>query len=107
LGKKALDLGFATYNYAGRTIVEDKDARTDRTYWGKASMMRKFEAIPLSLAEDEAGTWTRIIAAGGIADATAGLLRWYHQLGVLQRSAWSVFKNYTVPAAFQTQPPTL
>src|SRR6266478_2755920 len=93
LGKKALDLGFATFTYAGRTIIEDKDARPDRTFWGKGSMMRKFEAVPLSLAEDEAGTWTRIIATGGIADATAGLLRWYHQLGIMQRSAWSMYSN--------------
>jgi hypothetical protein len=107
LGKKALDLGFSVFNYAGRTIVEDKDARTDRTYWGKSTMLRKFEAVPLSLAEDEAGTWTRIIASGGIADATAGLLRWYLQLGTLQRSSWSVYKNFTVPAAFQKQPPTI
>jgi len=107
VGKKANDLGFATFTYAGRTIAEDKDCRPDRTYWGKSSMMRKFEAIPLSLADDEAGSWTRIIGASGIADATAGLLRWYHQLGVMQRSAWSVYKNFTVPPAFLTQPPTL
>lgn len=106
-GQKALDLGFPAFSYAGRTIIEDKDARTDRTYWGKAAMMRKFEGVPLSLAEDEAGTWTRIVASGGIADASAGLLRWYHQLGLMQRSAWSVYKNFTVPGAFQTQPATL
>lgn len=107
LGKKALDLGFPTFTYAGRTIIEDKDARPDRTYWGKGSMMRKFEAVPLSLAEDEAGTWTRIIASGGIADATAGLLRWYIQLGIMQRSAWSVYENYSVPPAFLLNPPTI
>jgi hypothetical protein len=107
VGKKALDLGFNTYNYAGRTIIEDKDARPDRTFWGKSSMMRKFEAVPLSLAEDEAGTWTRIVGTNGVADATTGLLRWYHQLGIMQRSAWSVYSNYTVPPAFLTNPPTI
>lgn len=107
IGKKAVDLGFSTFTYAGRTIIEDKDARPDRTQWGKGSMMRKFEAVPLSLADDEAGTWTRIIASGGVADATAGLLRWYIQLGIMQRSAWSVYQNYSVPPAFLLNPPTL
>lgn len=107
IGKKANDLGFATFTYAGRTIIEDKDARPDRTAWGKGSMIRKFEAVPLSLAEDEAGTWTRIIASGGIADATAGLLRWYIQLGIMQRSAWSFYQDYSVPPAFLLNPPTI
>lgn len=107
LGKRAMDLGFSAYSYGGRTIIEDKDARPDRTYWGASEAIRLFEAIPLSLAEDEAGAWTRLIASGSIADATGGLLRGYHQLGILQRSAWSVYKNFTVPAAFQTNPPTL
>lgn len=106
-GKKALDLGFSVYEYAGKSIIEDKDLRTDRTFWGAAEMIKKFEAIPLSLAEDEAGTWTRMSGANGIADAVMGLLRWYHQIGIVQRSAWSLYKNFSVPTAFQTQPPTL
>lgn len=106
-GKKALDLGFTVYEYAGKPIVEDKDLRPDRTFWGATEMMKKFEAIPLSLAEDEAGTWTRMSGANGIADAVMGLLRWYHQIGIVQRSAWSMYKNFTVPTQFQTAPPTL
>lgn len=105
--KKALDLGFTTYSYGGRTIVQDKDARQDRTYWGKGEKMRKFQAIGLSLADDEAGTFTRVTGASGVADATSGLLRTYLQLGILQRSAWSVYTNFTVPAAFQESAPTL
>lgn len=107
IGKRALDLGFTVYEYAGLPIIEDKDLRTDRIYCGASEMMKKFEAVPLSLAEDEAGSWTRMSGANGIADAVMGLLRWYHQIGIVQRSAWSVYKNYTVPTAFQTAPPTL
>jgi hypothetical protein len=107
VGKKALDLGFTTYEYAGLPIIEDKDLRPDRIYCGASEMMKKFEAVPLSLAEDEAGTWTRMSGANGIADAVMGLLRWYHQIGIVQRSAWSVYKNYTVPTSFLTAPPTL
>lgn len=107
VAKRALDLGFKTYSYGGRTIVNDKDARPDRCYWGASEAMRKFETLPLSLADDDAGAWTRLITSGSIADATGGLLRTYLQLGVLQRSAWSVYKNFSVPAAFVTQPPTL
>jgi hypothetical protein len=69
--------------------------------------MKKFEAIPLSLAEDEAGTWTRIIGPGGIADAVAGLLRWYHNIGIVQRSAWGRLQDLLVPANFASQPPTI
>lgn len=105
--KKALDIGYTAWTYGGRTIVEDKDARPDRTYWGAAESLRLFEAVPLSMANDEAGEWTRLIASGSIADAIGGLVRGYHQLGIMQRSAWSVYTNYTVPAAYQTQPPTL
>jgi hypothetical protein len=107
VGKKALDLGFNVFDYAGLPIVEDKDARTDRIYHGDSEMMKKFEAIPLSLAEDEAGTWTRIIGANGIADAVAGLLRWYHNIGIVQRSAWGRLQNLQVPTNFQTAPPTI
>ena len=107
VGKKALDLGFNVFDYAGLPMVEDKDARTDRIYHGDTEMMKKFEAIPLSLAEDEAGTWTRIIGANGIADAVAGLLRWYVNIGIIQRSAWGRLQDLLVPANFQTAPPTL
>lgn len=107
VGKKALDLGFNVFDYAGLPMVEDKDARPDRIFHGDTEMMKKFEAIPLSLAEDEAGTWTRIIGPGGIADAVAGLLRWYHNIGIIQRSAWGRIQNLLVPANFATAPPTI
>lgn len=107
VGKKALDLGFNVFDYAGLPMVEDKDARTDRIFHGDTEMMKKFEAIPLSLAEDEAGTWTRIIGANGIADAVAGLLRWYVNIGIVQRSAWGRLQNLLVPANFLTAPPTI
>lgn len=107
VGKKALDLGFNVFDYAGLPMIEDKDARPDRIFHGDSEMMKKFEAIPLSLAEDEAGTWTRIVGANGIADAVAGLLRWYFNIGILQRSAWGLLKNLQVPAAFATAPPTI
>lgn len=107
VGKKALDLGFNVFDYAGLPIVEDKDARYDRIFAGDSEMMKKFEAIPLSLAEDEAGTWTRIIGPNGVADAVAGLLRWYHNIGMLQRSAWGREQNFTVPANFVNVPPTI
>lgn len=107
VGKKALDLGFNVFDYAGLPMVEDKDGRPDRIFHGDTEMMKKFEAIPLSLAEDEAGTWTRIIGPGGIADAVAGLLRWYHNIGIVQRSAWGRVQNLLVPANFATAPPTI
>jgi hypothetical protein len=107
IGKKALDLGFQVFEYGGRPIIEDKDLRTDRIYAGASGLMKKYEAIPLSMAEDEAGSWTRISGASGIADAVQGLLRWYHQIGIDQRSAFGVMKNFTVPAGFATAPPTL
>jgi hypothetical protein len=59
------------------------------------------------MANDDAGEWTRLIASGSIADAIGGLVRGYHQLGTMQRSAASVYKNYSVPAAYQNQPSTL
>lgn len=107
LGKKALDLGFTAFTYGGRTIVEDTDLRQDRIYGGAADMMAHFVAVPLSMADDEAGTWTRVSGASGVADAVQGLLRIYHQIGILQRSAWGVLKNFSVPASFQTNPMTL
>lgn len=107
VGKKALDLGFNVFDYAGLPVIEDKDCRYDRIFCGDTEMMKKFEAIPLSLAEDEAGTWTRIIGSNGIADATAGLERWYLNIGMLQRSAWGRLINLTVPTNFQNVPPTI
>ncbi len=104
VAKKALDLGFRTYSYGGRTIVEDKDCRNDRTFWGAADKLRLFEAIPLSMADDDAGEWTRLIASGSVADAIGGLVRGYHQLGIMQRSAWSMYTNFSVPPAFLTTP---
>lgn len=107
IGKKAVDLGFTTYNYAGLTIVEDKDLRPDRIYAGASDAMKKFEVIPLSLAEDEAATWTRIYTTTGIADAVAALARWYLQIGTLQRNAWGVKTGLAVPDAFNGVPATL
>lgn len=104
--KQALNLGFAAFDYAGLMMIEDKDLRPDRVYCLATEMLKKFEAVPLSLAEDEAGTWTRISGTGGIADAVQGLLRWYHNVGCLQRSATGVLYDLTVPTAFQTAPPT-
>ncbi len=107
VGKKALDLGFMVYNFNGLPMIEDKDLRPDRIFCGDGEMLRKFEAIPLSMAEDGASEWTRVSAQNGIADAVQGLMRWYIQPGIMQRSAWSKYKNYTMPASFQFQPPTL
>lgn len=107
VGKKALDLGFMVYNFGGLPMIEDKDRRPDRINCGAGDELRKFEAIPLSMAEDGASEWTRVSGANGIADAVQGLLRWYIQPGIMQRSAWSRYQNYTVPASFQTNPPTL
>lgn len=107
VGKKALDLGFMVYNFGGLPMIEDKDLRTDRVFCGDGDALRKFEAIPLSMAEDGASEWTRVSGASGIADAVQGLMRWYIQPGIMQRSAWSRYQNFTVPTSFQTQPPTL
>lgn len=107
VGKKALDLGFSVYSFGGRPMIEAKDLRPDRIYAGASETMKKFEALPLSMASDEAGEWTRVSGSSGVADAVTGLLRWYHQIGTVQRSAWGVMKNFTVPTDFQTAPPTL
>lgn len=107
LGKKAVDLGFTTFEYGGTPIIEDKDARYDRIYSMASEMWKKFEAVPLSMAEDEAGSWTRVSGSAGVADAVQGLLRWYHNLGTLQRSSAGVQKNYAIPATFTNVPPTL
>lgn len=105
VGKKALDLGYTSYEFGGKTIVEEKDCRYDRIFSMATSMFKKFEALPLSMADDEAGSWTRISGANGPADAVMGLLRWYHNLGTLQRNAAGLQKNYAVPATFANQPP--
>lgn len=107
VAKKAIDLGFSTFNFAGIPMIEEPDLRPDRIYCGTSDSMKKFEALPLSMADDEAGTWTRISGAGGIADAVQGLLRWYHQLGILCRAEWSCTKNLTVPADFTQNPQQL
>jgi hypothetical protein len=100
VGKKALDIGYSVFTYAGIPIIEDKDARPDRIYALDSSMFKKFEAIPLSLAEDEAGAWSRVQTATGIADAVMGVLRNYINLGTLQRSAAGCLKGLSVDDVF-------
>lgn len=108
LRKKAMDLGISSFQYGTRTIIEDKDIRNDRIYAGASEEMCHFVAVPLSMADDEAGTWTRVIgSSASVADAVAGLLRMYHQIGITQRSAWGSTKNLSVPIAFQVNPATL
>src|SRR6185369_1134649 len=107
LGKKAIDLGFTTFELAGDAIVEEKDFWPGRVVSMDSEMVKKFEAVPLSMAEDEAGSWTRVSGASGVADAVQGLLRWYHQIGTLQRSAMGMQTGYSIPTAFQNVPPTL
>jgi hypothetical protein len=107
LGKKAIDLGFTTFELAGDAIVEEKDFWPGRVASMDSEMMKKFEAVPLSMAEDEAGSWTRVSGTAGVADAVQGLLRWYHQIGTLQRSATGAFTGCLIPTAFVGAPPTL
>jgi hypothetical protein len=107
IGKKALDLGFDVFEYAGLAIIEDKDARPDRIFCGASEAISKFEAVPLSLADDESGVWTRIIASTGIVDAVAGLLRSYLNIGILKRSAWGCLKGLSVDSAFLDYPVTV
>jgi hypothetical protein len=107
IGKKALDIGYDVFEYAGMPIIEDKDARPDRIYCGAFDSLQKFEAVPLSMAEDESGSWTRIIAATGIVDAVAGLLRTYLNIGILKRSAWGMIRNLSVDTAFTDNPVTV
>jgi hypothetical protein len=103
VGKKALDLGYDVFTYAGITIIEDKDARPDRIFCGASETMMKFEALPLQLADDEAGTWTRLNAATGVIDAVVGLLRTYINIGIVQRSAWGCVRGLSVDDAFWQQ----
>lgn len=105
-GKRALDLGYNVFEYNGLPIIEEKDLSDDRLYALSGETWKKFEALPLSMADDEAGDWTRLSGSNGIADAVQGLLRWYHQLGTLQRNSAGVQYNYSVPAAFLNQPPS-
>lgn len=106
VGKKALDLGFTVFDFAGKPMIEDKDLLPDRIYAGASDTMKKFEAVPLSMADDDAGEWVRMSGSNGLADAVGGILRWYLNIGTTQRSAWGVQYNHTVPAKFLTQPPT-
>lgn len=107
LGKKAIDLGFTTFELAGDAIIEEKNFYPGNLCSMDSEMMKKFEAVPLSMAEDEAGSWTRVSGSSGVADAVQGLLRWYHQLGTLQRSAAGIQTGYSIPTQFQNAPPTL
>ncbi|HEV1995746.1 MAG TPA: hypothetical protein VGR03_15545 [Candidatus Acidoferrum sp.] len=104
--KRAIDLGFNVFEYAGLEIIEDKDARPDRIFAFAVETLKKFEALPLSLAEDEAGTWTRVSGVNGIADAVQALLRWYFNVGIMRRSLAGVMRNCLVPTTFLTAPPT-
>jgi hypothetical protein len=104
IAKKAIDLGFNTFQFAGIPLIEEMDARASIIYCGSADAMKKFEALPLSMADDEAGTWTRISGGNGIADAVQGLLRWYHQLGITCRAEWGKITGLTVPAGFASTP---
>lgn len=103
IGKKALDLGYDVFEYAGIPIIEDKDARPDRIFCGASEAMAKFEAMPLGLADDEAGAWTRLIETTGVVDAVVGLLRTYINLGILQRSAWGCLKTLSVEDKYLLQ----
>ncbi len=108
IGKRALDLGFTTYTYGGRTIIKDKHIRNDRIWAMNSDCMAHFVAIPLSMADDEAGQWTRVIgSSASIAAAIASLMRLYHQIGILQRSAAGYVNNLSVPIAFQINPQSL
>lgn len=108
IGKRAMDLGFTTYTYGGRTIIKDKHIRNDRIYAMDSDAMAHFVAIPLSMADDEAGQWTRVIgSSASVADAIAALMRIYHQVGILQRSAAGYMYNLSVPTAFQINPQSL
>jgi len=107
IGKKALDLGYDVFEYAGLPIIEDKDARPDRIFCGASKSIMKFEAVPLSLADDETGAWTRLNASTGVVDAFIGLLRTYVNIGILQRSAWGCIKTLSVEDKYLLQPVTI
>jgi len=107
IGKKALDVGYDVFEYAGIPIIEDKDARPDRIVCGVSDTMKKFEALPLQLLENEAGAWTRIIATTGIVDAVAALLGTYLNIGTLQRSAWGMIKGLYADDVWYQNPQTV
>lgn len=107
IGKKALDLGYDVWQYAGIPLIEDKDARPDRIFAGDSQSLAKFEEIPLQLADDEAGTWTRLLTTTGPADAVVALMRTYINLGILQRSAWGCMKGLSVADEFLSNPITV
>src|SRR5262245_34349725 len=107
LRKKAIDLGISNFQYGTRTIIEDKDIRNDRIYAMASSEMAHFIAVPLDMADDEAGSWTRVFGASGVADAIFGLMRMYHQIATTQRSALGTQKNYQVPVSFAQNPASL
>lgn len=107
LKKKAMDLGISSFQYGNRTIIEDKDLRNDRIYAMDSECMAHFVGFDLGMADDEAGAWTRLVGTSGVADAITGLLRFYHQFGITQRSAAGVYTNFSVPAAFRTNPASL
>lgn len=107
VAKKAIDLGFNTFQFGGIPLIEEMDLRPSIIYCGTSDAMKKFEALPLSMADDEAGTWTRINGGNGIADAVQGLLRWYHQLGIVCRAEWGKLTSLTVPAGFADTPNSL
>lgn len=107
LRKKAMDLGISNFQYGNRTIIEDKDLRNDRIYAMDSNCMAHFIGFELGMADDEAGAWTRLVGTSGVADAITGLLRFYHQFGITQRSASGVYTNFSVPAAFQTNPASI
>ena len=108
LRKKAMDLGFSTFQYADRTIIKDKAIRNDRIYAMDTEAMAHFVALPLAMADDEAGQWTRLIGtSASIVDAVGALMRIYHQIGILQRSGTGFYKGLSVPETFKTTPQAL
>jgi len=107
VGKRALDLGYDVFEYAGLPIIEDKDCRPDRIYCGASETMKKFEAMPLQLLDNEAGAWTRVNTATGIADAVAALLGTYLNIGTLQRSAWGCIRGLYADNIWYDNPQTV
>lgn len=107
LGKRAAELGISTFMVGGRSVVEDKDLRNDRIYGVADDAMCHFVGFDLGMADDGAGEWTRVQDSTGPADAFTGLLRFYHQIGIYQRSATGVYTNFSVPSAFQTNPSSI
>jgi hypothetical protein len=107
IGKKALDIGYDVFEYAGLPIIEDKDGRPDRIFCGASETMKKFEALPLQLLDNEAGAWTRVQTTTGLADAVAALLGTYLNIGTTQRSAWGMIKGLNADAVWYQNPQTI